>query len=278
MGQTYQDKWMSVLPWALLGLRSSFNQDLGTSSAELSFGFHPQLPGSVLTDPGQAEDFDGHVEGILQRLRVLNDKTAIPTSFNRPNPKVDSLPDNITHVYAKEYDVKGLGQKFRGPFKVTSRPSRSTIEIKVGSNRDGSDRLELRHVSDTKIAYLRDDAKEASRPKRGRPPKDSSKTPSSTSSNETAQAFDEKVNKDVATEETTTTRNLEQAAPAPYYNLRPRRNKVAAIDFTKPPPNFKHPNPSGDSTAAEPTPMWTATPFDLSVINQSISSRARGTG
>ena len=36
MGETHQDKWMDYLPWALLGIRTAFNKDLGTFSSELT--------------------------------------------------------------------------------------------------------------------------------------------------------------------------------------------------------------------------------------------------
>ena len=174
MGDTYQSNWIQYLPWVLLGLRSSFNQTLGTSSAEMTLGLHPQLPGQVLADPEDIEYSKDHVDNILRKLQFKNNRVAVPTNLNRPNPKVPPLPTNVTHVYVRRHDGKGLASKFIGPFPVTSHPSRSTIEIKVGLNKDGSDRLEKRHVSDIKIAYLRDDATIATRPKRGRPMKKTS--------------------------------------------------------------------------------------------------------
>ena len=94
-----------------------------------------------------------------------------PPSLNRPNPKVPTLPDSVTHVYVRQHNTKGLAPRYVGPFPVTNRPSRSTIEIKIGLTKAGADRIELRHISDVKIAYLREDAVVAERAKRGRPPK-----------------------------------------------------------------------------------------------------------
>ena len=104
-------------------------------------------------------------------MQVKNNRVAIPTTYNTKNPPVPELPQNISHVYTRQHDVKGLGARYAGPFPVISKPSRTTIEIKVGTNKDGSDRREIRHLSDIKIAYLREDAAVAERPKRGRPPK-----------------------------------------------------------------------------------------------------------
>ena len=38
MGDTYQGNWIYYLPWALLGIRASYNNDLGTSPMEMTIG------------------------------------------------------------------------------------------------------------------------------------------------------------------------------------------------------------------------------------------------
>ena len=212
MGDKYQDQWIHYLPWALLGIRSAFNSDLGTSSAEMTLGMHPQLPGTVLADPEDINLSPGHMETILTKLQIKNNRVAVPTSLNKPNPIVDPLPDSITHVYVKKHDTKGLSVKYIGPFPVISKPTRSTIQIKVGTNKNGSERFEIRHVSDIKIAHLRDDAVVATRPKRGRPPKtspDITKTPDTTNQN----------------------KNIDDE---PFHGFKPQ--DVAAIKFSVPPP------------------------------------------
>ena len=186
----------------------------------------------------------------------------MPTSLNRENKIVDELPASITHVYTRQYDVKGLSSKFVGPFPVTARPTRSTIEIKVGTNKDKTDRLEVRHVSDIKVAHMRDDALEATRPKRGRP----RKTPVSTP------------DQPPPAKPTTTNHT---------YNLRNRQQSsidVASIDFSIPPPNWKAGNTNGDTPRADPTitgpppmlgfpstSMWSASTHQLKIINDSIT-------
>ena len=114
---------------------------------------------------------------MLKKLQLKNNRLAVPPSISKPNPITKPLPDTITHVYARQHNVKGLSGKYTGPWPVVSRPTRSTIGIKVGVNKDGSDRLEIRHLSDIKVGYLRDGAKLAEKPKRGRPPKASINIP-----------------------------------------------------------------------------------------------------
>ena len=242
MADKYQENWASYLPWALLGLRSSFNKDLGTSPMEMTLGKHVQLPGTILTDPGEATSLeDINVDAILRKLQLKNNRLAVPPSLNRANPKVETLPESVTHVYARQHNIKGLTPSYLGPFPVVSRPSRSTIEIKVGLNKDKSDRLEIRHISDVKVAHLKEDAVIAERPKRGRPPSKPESTPPK----------EEAVESPESAPDTT----------VPKYNLRPRRNKVATIDFSVPPPGNRVHN------------MWTATQADISAINEAINTK-----
>ena len=135
-----------------------------------------------------------------------------------------------------------------GPFPVISRPSRSTIEIKVGLNKDGSDRREIRHISDIKVAYLRDDAVIASRPKRGRPPK----APTTASSkNSTSPDSEENKNKNDANTKAFSSPNLDDDPPFHGFGTQ------AAIDFQ-------------DPKRARNSNAWQATAEDLRKINQSI--------
>ena len=63
---------------------------------------------------------------------------------------------------------------------MVSRPSRTTVEVRIGSFVDGSPRLQTYNLSSCKIAHMRDGAPDGQRPKLGRPAKaagSSSKSP-----------------------------------------------------------------------------------------------------
>ena len=266
MGELYQDRWIEYLPWALLGRRTAYNKDLGTSSSELTLGTHVAVPGCILPE---VDDAEPSIKDILQNLQLKNNRVSVPTSTNYQKPS-DPPPDSVTHVYTKQHDTRGLEPSYRGPFLVVSRPSRSTVEIKVGVNKNGENRTELRAWSDLKPAYLREGVTEAQRPKRGRPRKvqPSPEVLPEVSHNSLPQ----------------------QSTDASRYNLRPRKQppEVALIDFSKPPPEFKPvaPNSKLSSTAAEPLSTtgpppwqpftskpssWSASALDLDVINRSIA-------
>jgi len=174
MGEVYQDRWIEYLPWALLGRRTAFNKELKTSSAELTLGMHPQIPMALAQEVKETEE--PTIPSILAKLRLKNERIAVPTSTNHQKP-VDPPSQDVTHVYCRHHNCKGLQCKWRGPFEIDSRPTRSTVKIKVGVNKDSSDRTEIRSWGDAKSAYLRDNMAAASRPKRGRPRKPTTVVP-----------------------------------------------------------------------------------------------------
>ena len=262
LGNDYQSQWYHYLPWALLGVRTSYNKDLGTSSSELALGTHVQIPGAIL----QPVDFDKEpdIKAILEKLEFKNNRVAVPTSKN-PQEPVDPPSLDVTHVYARQHKARALQQHYIGPLRIFDRPTRSTVELRVGRNSDDSDRLERRAWADCKPANLREGQADAERPKRGRPAKQS--TVPDPTEQVTSDLTD--VNKDVGT--TDVPQNL---SPQPNSNdggkrsARSTRNPapnyvdamVASIDFSKPPP----PYPPRKSTT------WTASSQELEVINRSI--------
>ena len=159
---------------------------------------------------------------------------------------------SVTHVYTRQHNVKGLQSSWQGPFEILSRPTRSTLIIKVGITKDGSDRTERRAWGDVKPAFRREGAPEGVRPRRGRPrkqPEQSSSLQSDSSS----------------------------------HNNNNTAEVIAALDFTKPPPMA--PNSNSHATDAEPFKLsgpppwpgfptkpssWTASDSELQFINDSI--------
>ena len=259
MGDKYQENWVHYLPWALLGLRSSFHSDLGTSPTEMTFGKSVQLPGTILADPDEVKGLDDiSVDALLRRLQIKDNRMAVPPAVNKKNTKIETLPDSVSHIYARQHNVKGLSEKYLGPLPVLSRPNRSTIEVKVGLNKDGSQRREVRHISDVKVAHLRDGATIAERPKRGRPSSNASKpVESETMSSSPPEAPDTSA----------PPTHDEQAGNSNSRPVRSTRNPVPlyvdSIDFNGPPPFRGFPE----------LRTWSASASELDSINASIGSR-----
>ena len=247
MAEKFQDKWMDYLPWVLLGRRTAFNRDLKTSSAELTFGMHPQIPMVLAQEVKEEEEDELTIDKILTKLRFKNERIAVPTSTNN-EPFTKPPPQTVTHVYTRQHNVKGLQTNFRGPFEVISRPTRSTVKIKVGLNKDGSDRVEVRSWGDTKPAYLRAEAEAAVRPKRGRPskPKEATDANDSTDSNVSS--------------------NQNNASST----------NLATINVSQPPSPPNSNQATTSSTYADR--MWTASINELEYINESINPTMKRRG
>ena len=132
-------------------------------------GKSPKLPGQLLRDPGPPLN-TVETRALLDQLYKLHDKPGIPTSARTEELDI-SFTNNATHVYIKVSKPESLCAKFEGPYRIHSRPSRSTIEVELGKKKDGSLRLSTYHWSSAKVAHMREGAVVAERPKLGRPPK-----------------------------------------------------------------------------------------------------------
>ena len=99
----------------------------------------------------------------------MDNKPAIQTSAT-VNPIDISFTNKVTHVYVKVDEPKGLSPRFEGPYRIMSRPSRSQIQVRVGSFADGSPRLVTYNWQSCKPAHMREYAPEGSRPNIGRRP------------------------------------------------------------------------------------------------------------
>ena len=188
MGDEHREHWMSALPWVLLGKRVQFQPHLDASSSQLVLGKSVKVPGQLLGQPGPPLN-TSQTRALLDQLYVLAARPPVETSA----PVIENNIDNTlraTHVYVKRANPLSLESKFEGPFRIISRPSRSQIQVRIGSFANGSDRLLTFHWSSCKIANRRSGAQDGQRPRLGRPsnsgqvsPKATSLKPSSTQTN-----------------------------------------------------------------------------------------------
>ena len=177
MGNKHGDKWMQALPWVLLGKRVAYQPDLDTSAAMLAFGRSPLLPGQLLGHPGPPLT-NVQVKALLEEMYKLEARPALQTS-SKEN-KIDIADtEAASHVYIKVEEPKGLCPRFEGPYKVVSRPSRSQLEVRVGSYADGRARTLVVHWSSCKVAHVREDFVEGARPNIGRKPRPDPPSPPS---------------------------------------------------------------------------------------------------
>ena len=108
---------------------------------------------------------------LLKTLQTKTSQPAIPMSHHSKPEDINEPADfkTATHVYVRVDKPDNLGNKFQGPFVIVSRPSNTTIVIRVGYNKDGLPRYETVHWNNCRIAYLHPEVEDAERPRRGRP-------------------------------------------------------------------------------------------------------------
>ena len=167
MGNHHGDKWRRALPWVPLGKRIAFQPDLDTSAALLAFGRSPLIPGQLLGHPGPPLT-SLQIKALLEELYRLEARPAMQTSAKVQEIDI-SETDDVTHVYVKVEEPSGLAPRFEGPYEIVSRPSRSQVQVRVGSFANGLPRLLTYHWSACKPAHMREGASEGTRPKLGRP-------------------------------------------------------------------------------------------------------------
>ena len=169
MGNSHKDKWMRALSWVLLGKRNTYLPSLDASSAQMVLNMSPRLPGQIFSHPGPPLN-SIQLRGLLDQLYRLSDRPGPPHAKKVSFDISDT--NSATHVYIKQADPKSLSPTFEGPYKVVSRPSRSTVQVQLSVKRDGTPHLQSYHWSWCKPAVMRSGAEEASRPRPGRPSSD----------------------------------------------------------------------------------------------------------
>ena len=167
MGNVHRDKWYQALPWVMLGKRVQYQPHLDASSSQLVLGKSVKIPGMLVGEPGPPLN-SAQTRALLDELYKMADRPPVPTSSRTSKNDLD-FTNAATHVYVKQANPQSLCPKFEGPFEITSRPSRSTIQVKIGVYASGEPRLLTLNWSSCKIAHLRDGAQSASRPSLGRP-------------------------------------------------------------------------------------------------------------
>ncbi|XP_022816846.1 uncharacterized protein LOC111349827 [Spodoptera litura] len=141
--------WVEILPWVLLGIRSSWKEDLQTSAAELVYGEPLRLPGQFFSsDPGDVTDMTtitGRLRAHVSRLKPM------PTSWHGIASRPFYVPKDLakaSHVFVRHGPVKRpLQAPYAGPYKVLHRSQKTfDIDIQGKTQRISIDRLKPAYV------------------------------------------------------------------------------------------------------------------------------------
>lgn len=114
--------WVESLPFVLLGIRSAYKEDLGTSTAELLYGEPLRLPGEFFEpeDEGTVDltDYMSRLRCFVHRLQPS------PASRHGKGRNTFVYKDlaTCTHVFLRDCTVGGsLKSAYTGPHKVIQR-------------------------------------------------------------------------------------------------------------------------------------------------------------
>lgn len=114
------DRWVDVLPFVLLGLRSIFKEDLGATSAELVYGTTLRLPSEFFHDSSpdcNAPEFVEKLKKCLQDVKPI--QTARHTSRS---VFFEQRLNTCSHVFVRNDAVRTpLQPTYNGPFPVLER-------------------------------------------------------------------------------------------------------------------------------------------------------------
>lgn len=139
--------WVDMLPLVLLGIRSSFKDDLQSSSAELVYGEPLRLPGDFFQASApeytDISDFTSRLHRFAAKLQ--------PTPAARHNKdKIFVYKDlaSSSHVFLRDDALRGaLQPPYTGPYKVLDRRDKTfKIQVKGKSVTVSIDRLKPAYI------------------------------------------------------------------------------------------------------------------------------------
>ncbi|UYV82121.1 hypothetical protein LAZ67_21001001 [Cordylochernes scorpioides] len=122
--------WIDALPLVLLGIRTSYKEDLKCTAAEMVFGTTLNLPADLITNSEfknpDPSNFATQLKNYVSRIRPQ------PTRQTKQNNIFSHKDlDTCSHVFVrKDFVKRALSPPYEGPFPVVSRSSK-TFTVKI---------------------------------------------------------------------------------------------------------------------------------------------------
>jgi len=120
--------WIEALPVVLLGLRTSYKEDIKASTAEMVYGSTLKLPGEYFA----AEEPTGHPQMFIEKFREYMKATrAVPTAHHiKRKPFIHKELESSTHVFVRvDRPRRPLEQPYEGPFPIINRINDSLFRV-----------------------------------------------------------------------------------------------------------------------------------------------------
>ena len=133
------------------------------------FGQEPLLPGDLAAEA----DLEVHSDTakLLGHVKNVTNRPPAQTTIRGPVPTYfPTVAEKATHVYLRRGKHTPLSPLNDGPLPIINRIGKSSIEIQVGSYKNGRPRLELHHWKNCKPIVLSTDIVPATKVPLGRKP------------------------------------------------------------------------------------------------------------
>jgi hypothetical protein len=122
-------QWTEALPLVLLGIRTSFKEDLQASTAEVVYSEPLRISGVLLTPTANPVDPAHLITELRQHMTCLRPTPA--ASYASPATFVHSDFEKCTHVFLRQDPTRrALESPYSGPYKVLSRREK-TLQLLV---------------------------------------------------------------------------------------------------------------------------------------------------
>ena len=133
--------WIHELPWALIGIRNSPNDDTKLSPADITLGHKLSLPGHLVEDSKWTEPISIATENL--RNYIKNQRFIAQPLHNNQRSFVRKDLDKSEYVFVKNDVIHPTSKpKFVGPFRVLNRSAKYyTLDMNGNSDTVSIDRL-----------------------------------------------------------------------------------------------------------------------------------------
>lgn len=142
--RAHESNWFEALPLILLGIRSSFKEDIQATTAELVYGESLRLPHEMLSDDKFTENSDAKYNLLISLREHMSRLRPVPASRHcQPSTFVFKNLATTDYVFLQEGpNLKGFQQPYTGPYKVLERDDKTfTLLIHNKPNKVTIDRL-----------------------------------------------------------------------------------------------------------------------------------------
>lgn len=145
--------WFSTLPTILLGLRSTFKEELKATPAEMVYGTTLRLPGEFFTLSKPIVNESEFVCDFRKKMGAIQPKQA--SNHNKTAVFIEKSLSDATHVFVRNDSVRAaLQPPYDGPFEIIDKHATKYYNINVnGTHKKISvDRLKAAFTTSTQPA------------------------------------------------------------------------------------------------------------------------------